>query len=249
MKYKLTDIAFLLIARFDTVERLENALLVSEYLVSNYDTNIYFWDVASHKSDIFPRLMPKGIKYLYKEDSDPILHRTRYINDMVSFVSEKYVAVWDVDIIIPVNQVLETMDFLRKGADFAYPYDKSFCDMSYEIRNIYIEQRSVNKLIELRSFMNELYNPNPVGGAFFANRLSYIDSGLENTLFYGWGIEDGERYMRWLAQKRIIRRSSGPLFHLSHPRGINSIMQNQDSALNKKRLFFSTIRGQEWKDN
>ena len=40
-KGNLTDVAFLLVARFDSVQRLKNALAVSEYLSEPFDTNIY----------------------------------------------------------------------------------------------------------------------------------------------------------------------------------------------------------------
>ena len=36
-----------------------------------------------------------------------------------------------------------------------------------------------------------------VGGAFLVNRVSYMEAGMENERFYGWGPEDVERVVRW----------------------------------------------------
>ena len=96
--------------------------------------------------------------------------------------------------------------------------------------------------------MNELYPPNCVGGAFFANRQTYIDSGLEKELFYGWGVEDGERYRRWSIQGQSVERVHGLLFHLTHERGINSVIPSSESKLTKRRIFRESLTEELWKN-
>ena len=51
---------------------------------------------------------------------------------------------------------------------------------------------------------------------------------MENEDFYGWGLEDGERYYRWLSFGCRIYRSTGCLFHLSHPRDMNGQFRSQE---------------------
>ena len=70
--------------------------------------------------------------------------------------------------------------------------------------------------------MKELYPPNPIGGGFFADRKAYLDSGIENEFFYGWGKEDGERVNRWDTLGYTFKRVEGYMYHLSHDRGVNS---------------------------
>ena len=93
-----------------------------------------------------------------------------------------------------------------------------------------------------------LYPPNPVGGAFFANREAYIKSGIEREQFYGWGMEDGERFSRWTIQQQTMDRVDGPLFHLSHARGVNSSISSMDSRIVKQRVFNTSIRQELWKN-
>ena len=98
-------------------------------------------------------------------------------------------------------------------------------------------------------FMNLLYTDDAVGGAFIINTKNYKYIGGENEDFYGWGIEDGERYMNWLNNGYRIFRAKGPLFHLSHPRGINSLINRDDDVVIKKRIYVSTAIKYNGKDD
>lgn len=248
MRYKCKDVAFLLMARFDSIDRLENALMVTNYLIKNLDAKIYFWEFSSFNNGIFRKLAPKGVKYTYVYEEDPVFHMAKYRNIMVKSVKEKYVSLWDIDIIASVSQVSKSIELLRGGVDFVYPYEKTMYDISPEIRKIFLKNWDVDFLLQNTAFMTELYPPICVGGAFFANRQAYINSGMDNEQFYGWGLEDGERYNRWKAQKQKLERVQGPLFHLTHSRGVNSYIPSEDSRLIKYRIYNSSIKQEEWKN-
>ena len=238
--YNMRDIVFILVSKFDSIDRLENTLIVSNFLSESFDTNVLVWEIGEINNGIFQRLKSDNVQYDFHEDNDPILHRTKYINAMVESVNEPYVAVWDVDVLAPKEQIRSAVNLLRKGADFVYPYKDFFFDTSREIRKLFFQTGDIRILLNHTDFMTELYAPKPVGGAFFANRKIYIESGMEETKFYGWGIEDGERIMRWRAQERIIERVDGPLFHLSHGRGLNSTIPTKESQIFKKRVYFES---------
>ena len=110
------------------------------------------------------------------------------------------------------------------------------------LRREYLKHGDLKVLQDYWRFMTEMYPPNPVGGAFLANRESYIRSGLENENFYGWGIEDGERFARWKNMGFTIERIEGPIFHLSHPRGINSAIPHPVFSVAKHREYLKSIR-------
>lgn len=243
MKIDLRDFAILIIVRLDSIDRLENTLMVIEYLIQYFNTNIYVWEISAHDNHVLSRLISSEVKYEFHQDYDPILHRTKYINDLVKAIKEEYLAVWDADVIVPVEQVMQTAKYLRDGYEMVYPYKKYFYDTSYPIRKIYLEKRDINVFKLMSSFMKEMYLPNPVGGVFFANRQSYIDSGMEQELFYGWGVEDGERYNRWILQKRKMIQVEGAIYHLSHSRGRNSFISTEYDSIIKRRLLFSTKKG------
>jgi len=115
-------------------------------------------------------------------------------------------------------------------------------DTSPILRRLYLEDGKMEVLEGNIKKMKAMYAPYPVGGAFLASRQSYIDSGLENENFYGWGLEDGERYYRWMSQGYKVRRVKGALFHLSHGRGMNSGFINSEQRFIKQKEIISLRR-------
>lgn len=240
---KFPDLSILIIARLDTIERLENILAVSSFINSNINAAISVLECAPYNNGVLKRLLNKNIRYTFKEDHDPILYRTKFLNHMTKSVETPFVAVWDTDVIAPVGQIVQAVELLKNGeADFVYPYEKQFLDTSPIMRKMFLEERKIEVLEQNVKKMKEMYSPNPVGGAFLANRQAYIASGLENENFYGWGLEDGERYYRWINKGYKIKRVAGPLFHLSHGRGINSIFQNPDQQIIKRKEVIGVRR-------
>ena len=151
-------------------------------------------------------------------------------------VGTQFISIWDRDVIIPIEQIVQSVDLLRKGkADLLHPYEKKFLDTSIILRKLFIQEEKLEVLENNISKMKELYLPEPVGGVFLANRKSYIKAGFENEEFYGWGLEDGERFYRWGKLGYKIQRIPGPLFHLTHGRGINSTFHNATNNFLKEK--------------
>jgi hypothetical protein len=61
-----------------------------------------------------------------------------------------------------------------------------------------------------------------VGGAFLVDIERYRIRGWENENFIGWGPEDSERYARLEILGKKPLKVDAELYHLHHPRGINS---------------------------
>ena len=237
-KVNLSDVTFLILVRIESIERIENLMATIDFLTKHFDTNITVWECSVYNNKLLGKLLSKKIHYKYIKDNDTILYRTHYLNQMTLEADTPILAIWDSDVISTVQQIVETVELLRTHtADIAFPYNRFFLDTSDIIRRLYLESRK-NKsqvLLKNKDKMKEMYTPNPVGGAFFCDRAKYIESGMENERFYGWGIEDGERCARFHCLKLNVKRIEGPLFHLSHPRGINSNMQHPDQQLIKLR--------------
>ncbi|TXE06427.1 galactosyltransferase-related protein [Algoriphagus aquimarinus] len=231
-KINLHDFTFLIPLRIDSVNRLENTLVTIEYILSNFETQISVLEASKGNTGLLNRLLPKKVNYVFIEDMDTIFHRTRYINQLVKSVDTDYIIVWDTDIIIPVEQIIKSVDLLRKKeADFVTPYKDKFLDTSEILRELFILSRDIGVLEMHQGKMKALYNPNPVGGAFLAHRQTYIEAGMENEKFYGWGREDGDRVNRWKILGHRHQHIEGVLYHLTHERGVNSTFHspNQDS--------------------
>lgn len=247
-KEDLSDVTFLIPIRIDSVIRLENLLAVVSYINRNFITEIHVLEAAPYDNGITKRLIPNNVNLLFVEDDDIIFHRTHYINYMCSSVKTKIVAVWDADVIIPRQQIIDTIIALRNNmCDFSYPYNGLFLNTGMILRNYFINNQKINFLKSHVHLMNVLYGKNSVGGAFFIIYEKYKDVGLENELFYGWGFEDFERVVRFNNYGLKMHRSNGPLFHLSHPRDING---NHSNVFQQERSeFLADLAVHRTKDN
>lgn len=230
----IADNTFLIPLRIDAHIRIENVLLVTEFLITHFDTNIKVLECAPYNNGLLEKLLHKTIEYSFKEDNDPIFYRTKYINLMARTTVTPYIAVWDADVIAPVTQIEKSIELLRNGeADFVYPYEKLFLDTTPILRKLFLQEGRIEVLEQNTKKMKEMYIPDPVGGGFMANLNAYKHAGLENENFYGWGPEDHERFHRWENLGCKIKRIPGHLFHLSHGRGINSSYHNADQQMIK----------------
>jgi hypothetical protein len=228
-KINIDDVTFLIPARIDSIVRLENIMLVTDFLWTHFETSIHLLEATSYNNRVLERLLPSGVNITFVEDHDPVFHRTKYINQLVAKAKTPYLAIWDTDVVVPPDQIVQSVDLLRnEEADFVYPYEEKFLDTSPILRELYIKNRDLRLLKEYAGKMKELYSPNPVGGGFLAEKEAYINSGMENEYYYGWGREDGDRLNRWEILDFTVERIAGPLFHLTHERGENSTFHSEE---------------------
>jgi len=70
--------------RLDTIERLENIHAVVNFLFQHSFQNIRVLEAAAFCNGFIEELFGKRINYSFIKDDDPVFHRTRYINQVVS---------------------------------------------------------------------------------------------------------------------------------------------------------------------
>lgn len=223
MKINLLDTTFLIQIRIDSMRRLENLLAVIDVLHHNFNTLIYVLEADSFNNNVLSRLLKKKVKYEFIEDKDPVFYRTKYLNKMMKQVETPYVALWDADIIIDKNAIIEAIEQLRNNtADASFPYNGICMDIPNVIRNLYFKNKDIRLLFRHIKKMNPLYNHPLVGGGIILNTQKYITVGMENLKHYGWGDDDFDRYYRLIKHGCKIYRVKTYLFHLSHPHLENS---------------------------
>ena len=230
-KIKIKDFTFLIPVRIDTIIRLENLLLSIEYLLQNFDTNIIVIEADGYDNGILRKLIGKKVHYFFIEDKDLVYYKTKYVNMLSLKSNTPFIGIWDSDIIIPKEQILDSIIKLREGYEVAYPYDGKFYDASDIIREFFLRKKNIEILIRNIDKMSIKYGDDMVGGAVFVNKAAFINAGMESEKFYGWGNEDYDRHYRWEILGYKIFRSLGGLFHLSHPRGNNSKFRSNEQTL------------------
>ncbi len=240
MKTNLKDVTFLIPIRIDSIVRLENLILTVNFICREFDTNITVLEASNYKNGIIKRLLGNKVDYLFFEDKDPVFYRTKYLNIMTSKALTPIVGIWDADVLIPKEQIVDSINKIKEGFEIAYPYDGRFFDTSNVIRELYIHKQQIKTLINCIELMSLIYGPNMKGGAMFVNKVAYQNAGMENENFYGWGPEDWERAERWEILNYNVYCCNGPLFHLSHSRGNNSTFRSIEQVINTNKVLLTT---------
>ena len=90
MLIDLTNATFIMPLRIESQDRLRNIILSLSYLLSNFKTNVIIQEVDSeskfqkYAAPELEKLIDdlSSISLIYEENSDPVFHRTRILNDI-----------------------------------------------------------------------------------------------------------------------------------------------------------------------
>lgn len=235
----MTNLTFIIPVRIDSEARNQNLVLIVQKLLAHPEKAF----IIILEGDNQPRItgLPESerITYLFEKDENPVFFRTHYLNQMTALSQTPIIAVWDTDILVADSQITEAVELLRSGeADFVYPYDGRIFQVPPLLRDIYQEKNDLSILDKRNTLLSLLYGTNSYGGCFMASRNKYIEAGMENEHFYGWGPEDLERVKRWEILGYCIRRTKGAAFHLKHPILANSCSHDKETATQNNRELF-----------
>jgi hypothetical protein len=246
MKTDLLDVTFLIPFRADSIRRIENLMMVVRYLLQGFNTHVIVLQADEYENGVLPMWLPKPVTYHFVEDRDSVYYKTKYQNQLTRLATTPFLCTLDADIIIPRQQIEESVCKLREGYDIVYPYDGHVYDTTEGIRERFFLKKDNKILLRHQNKMRLIYGTLIKGGAMFVNKAAYVQGGMENEKFYGWGNEDIERYERWKNLHYRIYCCLGCLYHLTHPKGMNS---NFRSYLHQKQtikeLFLSKRSSEE----
>ncbi|MEO5991058.1 MAG: galactosyltransferase-related protein [Ferruginibacter sp.] len=226
----LTDVTFLIPVRIDSESRLKNLNVIIQYLDKYFDTRIIIIESAI-KPQIDSKSLPLNCSYIFEKDGNNLLHRTKINNKLICRAETKIIVLYDADVIIPVNQILEATALLRRNvADMVYPYDGTFVKIDSLCKEMFLKIID-DKLLKLNQNKFIIGTKRSFGGAVFINRRNYVNAGMENENFESWGPEDAERRKRMQILGYKIKRIDGLLFHLPHERFLNSFYKDNDCRI------------------
>lgn len=235
-----SELTFILPLRIDSDYRLKNLISILKFYSYIRDFNFLILEAdISQKIDLSAlEIISDKIRYIFIKDGRRVFHRTRFINLMLREVKTRFAAVWDADAICPHVNIIEACKALiETDKTMAYPFDGKFWQINEFFSNIFHRSQDILVLSEYkqpRLLMDGYYS---VGGAFIVDVKKYRSYGWENEYFEGWGPEDKERFKRLeiLGEKPL--RIPGDLYHLYHPRGINSGMYDKELAFSTKKEY------------
>jgi predicted glycosyltransferase involved in capsule biosynthesis len=235
---KLPNVTFVIPVRIDSPERSRNLDVLIDFFIRNFDSNILIMEADSCQR-YFVKNDNRRVQYFFEEDHRPVFQHTLYLNRLYRKVDTPIIAGWDTDIWVSPNQITNTVEQICSGnAVMGLPYDGHVYKTTDELANLYRETLNSDVLIQNSSDLKLMYGDLSVGGCFIVDTEKYLRAGGENEFFLGWGPEDFERVKRMeILYPQSIYRSVGCMFHLCHPRFLNSWYANQEYEINGKKEF------------
>ena len=178
------------------------------------------------------------VRHIFIPDSNPIFHRTKYINLGLRSITTPHAAIIDADVIVHPGQLLQA-NLLLNHMPMALPYDGRFINMPHSLGDTFRTTVSF-KDIQTHYESNDaeyMFGYHSVGGVYLVNVDLYRHCGWENEYFIGWGPEDFERVQRMDILGYPVKRIHGVIYHLDHPRGINSGNSLYDLAFSTRKEY------------
>ena len=236
----LEDTTFIIPLRIESTDRLRNVITTLIFLLSNFNSKIILQEEdteSKFKEDVLPQITQvvdiKNLNHIFVHSNDPIFHRTRIINEMLSIVDTKVVCNYDCDILLrPQTYIKAEKLILNDGIDCVYPY--GIGDWQYQVNATdvlvtdFINDDFDFSILEKRSKIWDA----KYGFCQFFNLEKYIKFGMENENFISYGYEDDERHCRFTKLSNISRLDEY-VYHLEHSRTQNSWFSNPHIQDNK----------------
>lgn len=79
----ILDTTFIIPVRIDSIDRLENLLFSTNYILRTFRSNIIVCEADERNTHLLERLLNPEVNYLFYEDPDSVFFRTKYINTVV----------------------------------------------------------------------------------------------------------------------------------------------------------------------
>lgn len=222
-KIGLMDTTFIVPVHFDHKDRKKNTDLSICMVQRTFDTKVVVGEQGSHVFG-YTKLFASYRKF----NNMARFHRTKMLNDMIKDADTEYVVNWDCDTFLPPLQIYLSVLELRSGADIVYPFDGRVYHVPRAQNFEQLEKSLDTGIYGLNTFLGKSGKEviSSVGHAVFYNKKSFIESGMENEYMISYAPEDCERWDRFHILGYIVKRISGPMYHMMHYRGIDSSNNN-----------------------
>lgn len=225
VKHDLTDVTWIIPVSYDSEDRRENLEIVLAWIQKHFNTNVIVGECLSdHKFEYVEQL---GVQYVFFNYD--AFHRTKMLNEMTLMTKTNIVINHDADVLLCIDAVKESVEMLRNGNAFVYPYSGAFLRLGRQYIPILKYLLSIESIIKINGLSG--WADQSVGGSVAFLKDKYSQIGYENTKFISHSPEDrcrAKRFSMFGGYKRV----DYPLIHLDHWCGSNSNHQNEYIVMN-----------------
>jgi len=230
--FDASDLTITIPVRIDSPDRLRNLITCTNILAKQTNARVLvgIGDPATVQHLLDPR-----IEVLEVADApNTVFHRARILNDLARHASTEFVANLDCDVVVPLKQWIESLDYLRsRKSELVYPYDGMMLDLPYGYHP-WLEHADY---LSLPTTLQQVMHETSLGGCVIWRRDEFFAAGMENEHLISWGFDDDERYARARSLGLRVHRVNGCVYHFSHHRGVNSSPANPQLINNRNEFL------------
>ena len=238
MPNTLKDLTFLLPVRIDSPERLANLMTVVRFYEKQTESEFIVLEADDSPKAMAVTEIGERIRYEFIRDDDQVFHHTHLNNTLLKMARTPCAALWDADAIAPLDQIRGAMSLIKeKGHTMAYPYGGMYWNVGETFSEIFRQRLDIRMLTDFPQSRYLLCGYHSVGGAVLVDLAGYAACGDDNENIKGWGPEDAERFKRLEILGLTPARADGSLYHLHHPRGLNSGDFRTEVAMATKKEY------------
>jgi hypothetical protein len=216
----ITNIDILMPVYIDHPDRLRNLQIAVNYLTKLGISNIYVnehYKNAPKALDVVPNYINKDIT------ADTFYNKMECGNELFrKFSKNPYIALYDIDVLIPKKDLKQTLELFEAGYDFVYPYNGWFYDIP--LTKVQQLQNDLTSLIDINECT--LFCKTSHGGCVIFKREVFVEGGMLNPNFKNVGFDDDEINVRFMKLGYKKGRTSSPLLHMTHHRGETTYNHN-----------------------
>lgn len=221
----MENVTFIIPVKITCQERYNNLDFCVNFLQTNFKSKIILME-EDEESKIAGRY--QNIQHVFLKTFFPLYQRTTTTNKAVhELVDTKYICLLDMDVFIDPDIYIKAVEHL-KDYSVVYPFSGLF----YEIPQVYNQNRAL-RMADINEADKITLGEHSPGGMVFFRTIDYIQGGMDNEFSVGWGYEDNERFIRFTKLGYRIKRLDNPIYHFTHPRGLNSSGANPNIVANR----------------
>ncbi len=239
-KIDLDDATVFLFARIHSKRQIKNLNAVIKHIIDNFNTRIRIIEADSCRK-YFPDLNPDLVQYEFIKDDFPVLRKNFLLQTLVRSVDTRFLSVWDTNTVVPVSQVIRSMEQLRSGeVILSFPYDGRIYACDDLISEIF-RQTLVTNILQDHSKAFSLYDGwHSCGSVFFALKETYIKINGNNDKILNQKIADEERIKRMEVLGLPFSKVKGPAFRLWNPGLIGYALHGNEAEINDRKILLKT---------
>lgn len=177
----LKNVTFIIPLRIDSDDRLRNIILVTAFLLHNFNTNIIIKEIDEGSSSFDSWVKPvldrlnvnqTGLTYIFEQETrtDDSFHRTKILNDMIMMAKTDIVVNYDTDILLPIESYVSSVKLLE-SCDIVYPYRFGKCgERKVTLNTDFSHQVALDNLEnhpELSKFISSGYDLEELDNKYF----------------------------------------------------------------------------------